>query len=56
MPTFSVIIRYAGTTGPEGIHAGFTCNTKEEGKARLAEEMAMLIFPENFEVQIFKND
>jgi hypothetical protein len=52
-PRFQVIIRYAGTTGPEGIHAGFYAKDKLEGRVRLQEELSMLLFPQNMQVQIF---
>jgi len=50
---FRVIIRKPGTTGPEGIHAGFYANDKAEGRVRLQEELAMLIDPRAWEVQIY---
>ena len=55
---FHCIIRVAGTTGPEGIWSGFYCNTPAEGKAKLAQEMALLDRPgfiggKLAEVQIF---
>ena len=50
---FRVIIRKPGTTGPEGIHAGFYANDKVEGRVRLQEELAMLINPSAWKVQIY---
>ena len=55
---FHCIIRIAGTSGPEGVWSGFYCNTKEEGKAKLAAEWAQVDRPgfiggKLAEVQIF---
>lgn len=52
-PRFQVIIRKPGTTGPEGIHSGFYAKDKLEGRVRLQEELAMLIDPRAWQVQIF---
>lgn len=51
-PRFQVIIRKPGTTGPEAIHSGFYAMDKIEGRVRLQEELAMLIDPSAWEVQI----
>ena len=50
---FRVIIRKPGTTGPEGIHAGFFAKDKAEGRVRLQEELAMLINPQAWQVEIY---
>lgn len=52
-PRFHVIIRKPGTTGPDDIHSGFFAMDKVEGRVRLQEELAMLIDPTAWEVQIF---
>lgn len=49
---FHCIIRTAGTTGPQGVQANFFCNTKQEGKAKLAATLATLK-DQRPEVQIF---
>jgi hypothetical protein len=49
---FHCIIRTAGTTGWQGVQANFYCNSKEEGKAKLAATLATLK-DQRPEVQIF---
>ena len=52
-PRFHVIIRKPATTGPENIRFAFYAQDKVEGRVRLQEELAMLIDPQAWQVQIF---
>ena len=52
-PRFRVIIRRPGTTGPENIHVGFYAKDKIEGRVRLQEELARLIDPQAWQVEIY---
>ena len=52
-PRFYVIIRKPGTTGPDDIHCHFHAADKLEGRVRLQEQLAMLIDPTAWQVQIF---